>query len=81
MYLAISIGGVRLIEVSADLPTHEVKVPGLPRDYSDALGKRSHLEQGTMGRAGSMSENALLNRYARAVERRCARSLPATSAR
>ena len=66
--LAISIGGVRLIEVSADLPTHEVKVPGLPRDYSDALGKRSHLEQGTMGRAGSMSENALLNRYARAVD-------------
>ncbi len=66
--LAISIGGVRLIEVSADLPAHEVRVPGLPRDYSDALGKRGHLEQGTMGRTGSMSENALLNRYCRAVD-------------
>jgi len=66
--LAISIGGVRLIEVSADLPAHEVRVPGLPRDYNEALGKRSHSEQGTMGRTGSMSENALLTRYSRAVD-------------
>jgi hypothetical protein len=66
--LAIGIGACRLVEVSADLPPHEVKVPGLPRDFNAALGKASHLEQGTMGRTGSMSENALLTRYARAVD-------------
>ncbi len=66
--LAISIGGVRLVEVSADLPAHEVNVPDLPNNFSDALGRRSHLEQGTMGKTGNMSENALLNRYARVVD-------------
>lgn len=66
--LSISIGGVRLIEVSADLPSHEVKVPGLPRDFNDALGKKTHVEQGTMGKTGNMSENALLTRYCRAVD-------------
>lgn len=66
--LAISVGDVRLIEVSADLPADTVKVPGLPRDFNDALGKKTHLEQGTMGKTGSMSENALMNRYCRAVD-------------
>lgn len=66
--LAISIGHCRLIEVSADLPPHEVKVPDLPKTFNDALGKRSHIEQGTMGRTGAMSENALLSRYSRVVD-------------
>ena len=66
--LAISIGACRLVEISADLPPHDVKVPGLPRDFNQALGKSSHLEQGAMGRTDSMSESALLNRYARAVD-------------
>lgn len=66
--LAISIGGVRLVEISADLPAHAVSVPDLPTDFNDALGRGSHLEQGTMGKTGNMSENALLNRYARAVD-------------
>lgn len=66
--LAISIGACRLVEVSADLPPHEVSVPGLPRDFGAALGKRSHLEQGAMGRSDAMSESALLNRYARSVD-------------
>ncbi len=34
--LPISMGAVRLIEVSADLPPHEVAVPGLPRNAADA---------------------------------------------
>lgn len=66
--LAISIGACRLIEVSADLAPHEVSVPRLPRDFNEALGKRSHLEQGAMGRTDAMSESALLNRYARTVD-------------
>lgn len=66
--LAISVGHCRLIEVSADLPPHEVRVPDLPKTFNDALGKRSHLETKTMGRSEAMSESALFNRYARVVD-------------
>ncbi len=67
--LAIGTGAARLIEVSADLPPHEVKVPGLPRDANQALGRRSHLERsGDMRSGEATSENALLSRYARAVD-------------
>ena len=66
--LAISVGHCRLIEVNAELPPHEVKVPNLPKDLNQALGKRSHLETGTMGRSESMSESALFNRYGRVVD-------------
>ena len=67
--LAISMGAVRLIEVSADLPPHPVAVPGLPRNAADASGRRSHLERrGDMLSGESTSENALLTRYARAVD-------------
>jgi len=67
--LAISMGGCRLVEVSADLPSHEVRVPDLPRDMSAALGRRSHTERtAPMGGGGQTSEHALLTRYARAVD-------------
>ena len=67
--LAIGIGAVRLIEVSADLPPHEVASPGLPRDFNQALGRRSHLERdGDMRSGEATSENALLTRYARVVD-------------
>ena len=67
--LAIGMGGVRLIEVSADLPPHEVKVPGLPRDAADALGRRSHLERsGNMRSGEATSENSSLTRFARTVD-------------
>jgi hypothetical protein len=67
--LAIGMGAVRLIEVDPDLPPHEVKVPGLPRDMADALGRRSHGERTGPGRTGEQtSEHALLTRYSRAVD-------------
>lgn len=67
--LAISMGAVRLIEVSADLPPHEVKVASLPRDMADAIGRRSHLARsGGMRGAELGSESALLSRYARTVD-------------
>jgi hypothetical protein len=67
--LAISMGAVRLIEVSADLPPAEVKVPGLPRGAADASGRRSHLEKrGDMLSGEATSENAILTRYARTVD-------------
>lgn len=67
--LAISIGHCRLIELSADLPPREVKVPGLPRDFNSATGKSSHVEKGAMGGSEAMSESALFNRYARVVDK------------
>ncbi|KAA5595508.1 hypothetical protein [Blastochloris sulfoviridis] len=67
--LAIGIGTVRLVEVSADLPPHEVSVPGLPRDFGHALGKRSHIERDGQMRSGEgTSEHAMLTRYARVVD-------------
>ncbi|HET9067672.1 MAG TPA: hypothetical protein VFN28_03435 [Amaricoccus sp.] len=67
--LAIGMGGVRLVEVTADLPAHEVKVPDLPKDMASALGRRSHGERTGPGRSGEeTSEHALLTRYARAVD-------------
>jgi hypothetical protein len=67
--LAIGRGAVRLIEVSADLPPHTVPVAGLPKDMSDAIGRRSHTDRDRPGNSGeATSENALLTRYARVVD-------------
>ncbi|HEX5079364.1 MAG TPA: hypothetical protein VFV80_09460 [Geminicoccaceae bacterium] len=68
--LAIGAGAVRLIEVSADLPPYEVKVPDLPRDASEVLGRRSPVPRsGNMQGSEATSEYAMLSRYARAVDR------------
>lgn len=67
--LAIGMGAVRLVEVSADLPPHVVPVPGLPKDAAAALGRRSHTERtGPMRSGTSTSEHAILLRYARTVD-------------
>jgi Bacterial archaeo-eukaryotic release factor family 11 len=67
--LAISIGACRLVEVTADLPPHPVEVPGLPRDFNEALGRRSHTEKsGGMSSGTHTSEHAMFARYARAVD-------------
>ncbi len=67
--LAIGMGAVRLVEVNAELPPHEVKVPGLPRDMASALGRRSHAERTGAGTSGEQtSEHALMTRYARTVD-------------
>lgn len=67
--LAIGMGAVRLIEVTADLPPHAVSVPGLPKDMSDALGRRGHGAKDKPGQTGeSTSEHALMTRYSRSVD-------------
>lgn len=67
--LAIGMGAVRLIEVTADLPPHAVAVSGLPKDMSDALGRRGHGTKDIPGRTGeSTSEHALMTRYSRSVD-------------
>lgn len=67
--LAIGVGRARLVEVSANLPPHHVTVHGLPHNFSDALGRPSHLERDTGMRSGEgTSESSLLTRYARIVD-------------
>ena len=39
--LALSENAIRLVEVPADLPPTEVKVPGMPRDAASSVGKAS----------------------------------------
>lgn len=67
--LALADGGVRLVEVSADLPAVEVKVEGMPRDAASAVGKSSISSRSYSGRiVGSEGKKVRLRQYARAVD-------------
>jgi hypothetical protein len=66
--LAISMGAVRLVEVSADLPPHEVPVPGLPRNMAEVVGTRRTESRGDVRGGEQVSEHAMMTRYARAVD-------------
>ncbi len=67
--LALSLGAVRLIEISADLPPEEVEVPGLPKNVEEATGIESrNVSRGT-GRGGqNLNEAELLTRYVRRID-------------
>ncbi len=68
--LALSEGGVRLIEVSADLPAGTVKLADLPRDAASAVGKASLNDRSPSGRlTGSEGKKVRLRQYARQVDR------------
>ncbi|WP_431268262.1 hypothetical protein [Dankookia sp. P2] len=70
MVLAIGMGAVRLLEVTAGMPAEAVRVPDLPRGAADAAGRGSHVaRKGDMASGLATSENALLSHYARAVDR------------
>ncbi|HLS58820.1 MAG TPA: hypothetical protein VK022_04255 [Paracoccaceae bacterium] len=67
--LTLSLGAVRLIEISPDLPPEELEVPGLPKDVEEATGVESrNISRGT-GRDGqSLDEAELLTRYVRRID-------------
>jgi hypothetical protein len=68
--LALAEGSVRLLEVTPDLPTFEVRVPDLPDDAADAVGKSSVTDRSPARRLqGSEGQKTLLRSYARAVDR------------
>ncbi|HEV2727097.1 MAG TPA: hypothetical protein VGV34_02325, partial [Solirubrobacterales bacterium] len=68
--LALAEGSVRLLEVTPDLPTFEVRVPDLPKDAADAVGKASTTDRSPSGRLqGSEGRKTLFRSYARAVDR------------
>lgn len=67
--LALADGGVRLIEVSADLPAEAVKVEGLPTDAASAVGQASIATRSYSGRiGGSEGKKVRLRQYARQVD-------------
>jgi hypothetical protein len=67
--LAASIGAIRLIEISADLPPQTVPVHKMPRDMNDAIGRSSHSARDGRRESGeATSESALLARYVRAID-------------
>ncbi len=67
--LALADGGVRLIEVSADLPAVEIKPDGMPKDAASAAGKASISVRSYSGRlGGSEGKKVRLRQYARQVD-------------
>lgn len=67
--LAVSQDAVRFVEVTADLPPATVKVPDMPRDLSDAVGRGSLDSRSPRGRLqGSEGKKVRLGQYARAVD-------------
>jgi hypothetical protein len=68
--LALADGGVRLIEVAADLPAAPVQLADLPADAASAVGKASINDRSPRGRLmGSEGKKVWLRQYARQVDR------------
>lgn len=68
--LALAEGSVRLLEVTPDLPTFEVRVPDLPDDAADAVGRSSITDRSPSRRLqGTEGRKTLVRSYARAVDR------------
>jgi hypothetical protein len=68
--LALAEGSVRLLEVTPDLPTYEVKVPDLPSDAASAARKSSITDRSPARRLqGTEGRKTLVRSYARAVDR------------
>ena len=67
--LALAQGGVRVVEVSGDMPAVKVKVDDLPRDAASAVGKASILDRSPSRRIqGSEGQKVRLRQYARRVD-------------
>lgn len=68
--LALSEGSVRLLEVTPDLPTFEVRVPDMPDDAASAAGKASITDRSPARRLqGTEGRKTLVRSYARTVDR------------
>ena len=67
--LALAEGAVRLVEVSAELPAVEIKVPGLPKDAGSAVNRSTVNDRSPSGRIqGSEGQKVLLHQFARKVD-------------
>jgi hypothetical protein len=69
LVLVLSQNGVSVVEVLADLPPAEVKVPDLPKDAASAVRRASVRDRSPSGRIqGSEGQKVLLKQYARPVD-------------
>jgi Bacterial archaeo-eukaryotic release factor family 11 len=67
--LALAHNGLRVVEVCADLPPAEVRLPDLPKDAASAVGRNSVRGRSPSGRIhGSEGQKVLLKQYARRVD-------------
>lgn len=67
--LALAENEVRLIEVFADLPPQEVRVPDMPKDAASASGTSSVNSRSYSGRiGGGEGQNVLLRAYCRKID-------------
>jgi len=67
--LALSQDAVRLVEVAADLPPMTVRVPDLPADLADAVGRGSLESRSPRGRLqGAEGKKVRLAQFVRAVD-------------
>ncbi len=68
LVLALSHNAVRLVEVFAELPPQEVRVPGMPKDAASAVGKAAIGHRSPSGRIhAAEGEKVRLRQFARAV--------------
>ena len=67
--LAVAENAVRLIEISADLPAREVRVPNMPKDAASAVGKASINDSGAGRRIGGLEgQKVRLGQYIRKID-------------
>jgi hypothetical protein len=70
LVLALAQGSVRVVEVAADVPASEVRVPDLPDDVASAIGAASITDRTASGRIqGTEGQKVCMRQYARAVDR------------
>ena len=67
--LALSLGGVRLLEVTPDLEPAEVQVPDLPTDVASAAGKSSIRDRApSRSIQGAEGQKVRMRQYARQID-------------
>lgn len=67
--LALSENAVRLVEMHADLPAEEVKIPDMPKDAASSVGKSTLNDRTFSGRIhGSEGQNVRFEQYVRKVD-------------
>lgn len=66
--LALSEGAVRVVEVLADMPARELRVPGLPRNAIDATGTQTINDRFANDRIRGAGQPTRLRQFARQVD-------------
>jgi hypothetical protein len=69
LVLALAQNSVRLVEITADTPPEELRIPDMPTDAASAVGKSSIADRGPVRRLqGSEGQKVRLTQYARQID-------------